>query len=143
MSWAFSFSNSSYIYFPCMDSIRDSFRCVLFIPLGIAFVAYKRPPWAPKGPKGPEGPLGPNAQRAEGPFGPLGPLALGPLYRALGPPLGPPRLLGRRETALRENCAASKLRCEETALRANGSAGARSVQEYNLIRPKAPRGMLF
>ena len=29
------------------------------IPFGIAFVAYKRPPWAPKGPKGPEGPLPP------------------------------------------------------------------------------------
>ena len=38
-----------------------------------------------------------------------------------------PGLLGIIETALRENCAASKLRCEESALRANGSAGMRGA----------------
>ena len=61
--------------FACMDSIRNNFRCVLFILFRMVFVAYKRPPWAPKGPKGPEGPLGPK---------PL-PQALGPFIGALGP----------------------------------------------------------
>ena len=38
-----------------------------------------------------------------------------------------PGLLGIIEAALRENCAASKLRCEETALRADGSVGMRGA----------------
>ena len=62
------------------------------------------------------------------------PWALWPWAFCMGPlahPWARPGLLGRTETALRENCAASKLRCEETAVRANGSAGARSVEEYN------------
>ena len=49
-------------------------------------------------------------------------------------PMGPrapkapcPGLLGITQTALRENCAASTLRCEETALLANGSAGMRGA----------------
>ena len=58
---------------------------------------------------------------------------MGPLAH----PWARPGLLGRTETALRENCAASKLRCEETALRANGSAGARSV-EVQFYPPKRP-----
>ena len=89
---------------------------------------------APMGPKGAEGALPPPG----GPKGPLGPLALGPPLGGLGDPslgsqaLGPtpgarPGLLGITETALRENCAASKLRCGETALRANGSAGKRGA----------------
>ena len=116
----------------CMDSIRKCFRRVLSIPFGIAFVAYKRAPWAPKGPRGPKGPLVP--------------WALWPWAFCMGPlahPWARPGLLGRTETALRENCAASKLRCEETAVRANGSAGARSVEEYNFIRPKGPCGTTF
>ena len=54
--------------FACMDSIRNNFRCVLFILFRMVFVAYKRPPWAPKGPKGPEGPLGPKPPPGPGPF---------------------------------------------------------------------------
>ena len=63
---------------------------------------------------------------------------MGPLAH----PWARPGLLGRTETALRENCAASKLRCEETALRANGSAGARSVKDTILSAQKAPAGRL-
>ena len=44
--------------FACMDSIRNNFRCVLFILFRMVFVAYKRPPWAPW-PKAPSQPLGP------------------------------------------------------------------------------------
>ena len=96
-------------------SVRDSVCCVQAAPLG------------PEGAQGHDGPLWPWA------------FCMGPLAH----PWARPGLLGRTETALRENCAASKLRCEETALRANGSAGARSVEEYNSICPKAPCGTLF
>ena len=83
---------------------------------------------APMGPKGAEGALPP---------GPLGPWARatlggpgGPFFGVPGPgshPWARPGLLGMTETALRENCAASTLRCEETALLANGSAGMRGA----------------
>ena len=105
------------------------------IPFGIASESSQWPPWAPRAPKapspgGPKGPLGPGA-----PKGPLGPWATlggpgGPFFGVPGPgshPWARPGLLGIIETALRENCAASELRCEETALRANGSAGMRGA----------------
>ena len=44
-----------------------------------------------------------------------------------GPTQGVSIRMALKETALREDCAASKLRCEETALRANGSAGMRGA----------------
>ena len=75
----------------------------------------RRAPW-------PEGP--------EGPFGSFGPPALWPWAFNMGPlahPWARPGLLGIVETALRGDCAASKLRCGETALRANGSAGKRGA----------------
>ena len=74
---------------------------------------------APMGPKGAEGALPPLAPLP----GPLGPLHWGPW----SPPGARSGLLGITNTALRENCAASKLRCEEIALRANGSAGMRGA----------------
>ena len=118
----------------CMDSTRKCLRRVLSIPFGIAFVAYKRAPWAPKGPWARRAParearVRPCARAARAapwaPWPPLGPWALflGPLAH----PWARPGLLGITETALRGDCAASKLRCGETALRANGSAGKRGA----------------
>ena len=103
-------------------SIRNSFEIIPTAPMG---------PRAPKAPypRGGEGPPwahGPRTLRCvkAGPRAPKGALLWGPR----GPTPGArPGLLGIIETALRENCAASKLRCEETALRANGSAGMRGA----------------
>ena len=88
----------------CTDFIRNHFRCVLFILFRIIFVAYKRSPMGPEGAQG--GRRAPWPKGPEGPFGPLGPLALGLLFGALGPPLGPPRFARNSR-----NCAARKLRC--------------------------------
>ena len=98
-------------------SIQNSFEIIPTAPMG------PRAPKAPSpGPRGPEGALrcvkaGPGPPR-------------GPFFGVPGVPPTPgarPGLLGIVETALRQNCAASKLRCEETALRANGSAGMRGA----------------
>ena len=85
-------------------SIRNSFEII---------------PTAPMGPGAPKGPL--RCVKVGGVGGAF-------LWGPRGPTPGArPGLLGITETALRENCAASKLRCEETALRANGSAGMRGA----------------
>ena len=87
-------------------------------------IRYLLNPGGPKGPPGPRGPEGALRCVKAGPRAPKGALLWGPR----GPTPGArPGLLGIIETALRENCAASKLRCEETALRANGSAGMRGA----------------
>ncbi len=104
-------------------SIRNSFEIIPTAPMG---------PGAPKGPLrcvkvGGMGGWGAGWVPGGGGWGPgppWGPFLWGPR----GPTPGArPGLLGITETALRENCAASKLRCEETALRANGSAGMRGA----------------
>ena len=129
---------AGYNHFQPTDTSTRGFRASL--PFRIASHSAK----LRKNPKGPEGPLGPwGAEGAPGvggvgwggvgwvgPGGVGGPGgALGVPYRGpLGSPPGArPGLLGIIEAALRENCAASKLRCEETALRANGSAGMRGA----------------
>ena len=120
-----------------MDSIRISFRCALSIPLGIAFVAYKRPPLGPEGAQGPEGPLGP-----KGPKGPLVPWALWPWAFCMGPlahPWARPGLLGIAETALRENCAARELRRNCAACKRVGGY-ARSVEEFRTFTQKVALG---
>ena len=54
-----------------VNDLYPPFELLEISTFGIAFVAYKRSPWAPKGPKGPEGPPlgahwvpGPEALRA-------------------------------------------------------------------------------